>query len=112
MEKIVQMCVKFNDETMRKRINLNKLTRLFFPPDEVQRIISRLEEFFMTSLGICLLMNNFRLHLLKINEKSGIGFDVIKISFERVVGEVKPLKWITKELVLGKVSVSVSVVWQ
>lgn len=57
---------------------------------------------FMTSFGICLLMNNFRLHLFKINEKSGIGFDVIKISFERLVWEVKPLEWITEELVLRK----------
>lgn len=31
MVKIAQMCVKFNDEAMRKRINLNKLTRVFFP---------------------------------------------------------------------------------
>lgn len=38
MEKIVQMCVKFNDEAMRKRINLNKLTRLFFPPDKFREL--------------------------------------------------------------------------
>lgn len=37
-----------------------------------------------------------------INEKSGIGFDVIKISFERMAWEVKPLEWITEELVLGR----------
>lgn len=61
---------------------------------------------FMTSFGICLLMNNFRLHLFEINEKSGIGFDVIKISFERVVGEVKPFEMVYRRTCAGKGSVS------
>lgn len=85
---MVQMCVKFNDEAMRKRSNLDKLTADFLSVRKVQRIIKWKN--FYDIITDLFTNEQFRLHLFMINEKSGIGFDVIKISFERVFREIKP----------------------